>query len=97
MVGMIQRIFHSFEHYNHGALYPPPEGTGFTARVISAVESTGQKQPLVRRDQRLFFVSNATNNKCYLCSIKSFKSILIDAIVAVIVLQNRRECHEPSH
>ena len=35
MVGMIQRIFRSFEHNNLGALYPPPEGTGFTARVIS--------------------------------------------------------------
>ena len=34
MVEMIQRIFRSFEHNNHGALYPPPEGTGFTARVI---------------------------------------------------------------
>ena len=31
---MIQRIFRSFEHNNLGALYPPPEGTGFTARVI---------------------------------------------------------------
>ena len=35
MVEMIQRIFRSFEHNNLGALYPPPEGTGFTARVIS--------------------------------------------------------------
>ena len=35
MVEMIQRIFRSFEHNNLGALYPPPEGTGFTARVIT--------------------------------------------------------------
>ena len=35
MVEMIQRIFRSFEHNNLGALYPPPEGTGFTARVIN--------------------------------------------------------------
>ena len=34
MVEMIQRIFHSFEHNNLGTLYPPPEGTGFAARVI---------------------------------------------------------------
>lgn len=37
MVEMIQRIFRSFEHNNLGALYPPPERTGFTARVIKAV------------------------------------------------------------
>ena len=35
MVEMIQRIFRSFEYNNLGALYPPPEGTGFTARVIN--------------------------------------------------------------
>ena len=35
MVEMIQRIFRSFEHNNLSALYPPPEGTGFTARVIN--------------------------------------------------------------
>ena len=34
MVEMIQWIFRSFDHNNLGALYPP-EGTGFTARVIS--------------------------------------------------------------
>ena len=34
MVEMIQRIFHSFEHYNHGALYSSPEEMGFTARVL---------------------------------------------------------------
>ena len=42
MVGMIQRIFHSFEHNNHGALYPPPEGTGFTARVITEAKRQGR-------------------------------------------------------
>ena len=40
MVEMIQRIFRSFEHNNLSALYPPPEGTGFTARVIKR-ESDG--------------------------------------------------------
>ena len=35
MVEMIQRIFRSLEHNNLGALYPHPEGTGFTARVIT--------------------------------------------------------------
>ena len=39
MVEMIQRIFRSFEHNNLGALYPPPEGTGFTARVIKMSEN----------------------------------------------------------
>ena len=35
MAEMIQRICRSFEHNNLGALYPP-EGTGFTARVINS-------------------------------------------------------------
>ena len=39
MVEMIQRIFRSFEHNNLSALYPPPEGTGFTARVIKRIVS----------------------------------------------------------
>ena len=50
MVEMIQRIFRSFEHNNLGALYPPPEGTGFTARVITKGRSQRIKnRKLLRR------------------------------------------------
>lgn len=45
MVEMIQRIFRSFEHNNLSALYPPSEGTGFTARVIKLASSYGVSIP----------------------------------------------------
>ena len=44
MVELILRIFRSFEHNNLSALYPP-EGTGFTARVIKLASSYGVSIP----------------------------------------------------